>query len=76
MTKGMKHVVTVSSNVIEACPLCAEPPFNFSTPASDSVAERINHFLGHGYKLLHVGQQTETGPDGDPWQTTVAVLAK
>jgi len=40
------------------------------------IDERINHLLKHGYKLLHVGQETTTDPDGKPWHTTVAILGK
>jgi hypothetical protein len=35
----------------------------------------INHYLKHGYKLEHVGQETEEGNHG-PRQLTVAVLSK
>jgi hypothetical protein len=40
------------------------------------IDERINHLLKHGYKLLYVGQETTTDPDGKPWRTTVAILGK
>ena len=41
---------------------------------SNGFASEIDHYIQkHGYRLLHVGQQTEEGTDG-PWQTTVAVL--
>jgi len=40
------------------------------------IDERINHLLNHGYKLLHVGQETITDSDGKPWHTTVAILGK
>jgi len=32
--------------------------------------------LQHGYKLLHVGQQTTEDSHGKIWQTTVAILGK
>jgi hypothetical protein len=68
----VNEVVQVSSDVIKQCPHCAGA-FKFSDPPD--LDERINHFLRHGYKLLHVGQQT-TSVDGAPWQTTVAILGK
>ena len=39
--------------------------------------ESINHYISaHGYKLLHVGQQTSRDSMGNPWQLTVALLCK
>jgi len=43
---------------------------------SDWLAERTNHLIGHGYQVLHVGQETTHGPTGEPWQRTTAVLGK
>ncbi len=71
---GVQEVIGVSGNVIKQCPHC-RGGFSFSDPPD--VGERINHFLKqHGYKLLHVGQQTVESSNGDLWQTTVAILGK
>jgi hypothetical protein len=47
-----------------------------ATDLGDDLAEEINHYLTHGYKLLHVGQQTADGPDGKAWHSTIAVMGK
>ena len=40
----------------------------------ENLAESINHYITeHGYRLLHVGQQTEPASEG-LWHSTVAVL--
>jgi hypothetical protein len=70
----VKEVLEVSSNVIKQCPHCAGG-FKFSDPPD--LGERINHFIKqHGYKLLHVGQETCESANGYLWQTTVAILGK
>jgi hypothetical protein len=38
--------------------------------------ENVNHYLGHGYKLLHVGQETGRDDRDQPFQITAAVLGK
>ena len=39
------------------------------------MEKKINHVLSHGYKVLHIGQET-IEVDGQPWQETVAFLGK
>ena len=35
----------------------------------------INHYIkAHGYRLLHVGQETSYDDDANPWYMTAAVL--
>jgi len=63
--------VQVSSDITASCPECVEGPDHGA-----DVAEKINHFLQHGYNLLHVGQETSTGSNGEPWHNTVAILGK
>jgi hypothetical protein len=71
----VKEVIEVSSNELKQCPHYPAA-FKFSAPETP-LDERINHFIKqHGYKLLHVGQQTTSDADSNPWQTTVAVLGK
>ncbi len=61
---NVKHVVQISTHVGTGCEHC-----NVSI---DDFADRINHYIEkHGYKLLHVGQET-----GANLQMTVAVLGK
>ncbi len=48
--------------------------FSISDPPDTST--RINHYLKKGYKLLHIGQETVDGQDGEPRQCTVAILGQ
>lgn len=41
-----------------------------------TIDESINHYLGHGYRLLHVGTQSGFAAEGEVWHNTVAVLGK
>jgi hypothetical protein len=64
----IQSVVQISTNVSEGCKHCYHPI------GSEHFAESINHYITeHGYRVLHVGQQTEHAPEG-PWHSMVAVL--
>ena len=67
--QDITHVVCVASNVKKSCEHCNDP-----IPYGDGadIGEWINHYLGHGYKLLHIG--TDYGFGDVP--NTVAVLGK
>ena len=73
MADDYKDVVQVSSDVLKQCLICNGIKFSDPTP---DVSEQINHYLKHGYKLLHVGQQTTRNSEGKLWETTVAILGK
>ncbi len=64
------ETVSVSTDVHASCKACKK------ILNSEQIHEKINHYLKHGYRLLHVGSQTTESHDGHPWQTTVAVLGK
>ena len=65
------HVVYISTNIGKGCEHCDEAFRN------DSVAESINHYIeAHGYRLLHVGTDTNRTSDGDLWHSTIAILGK
>jgi len=65
----VKQVVQIFSSNSKQCPDC-----NFvQTPHMD-IDHVINHYLTHGYKLLHVGQETTRDIDGKPREMTIAVL--
>ena len=69
--RGIKHVVYVSSNEGAACEHCSE------SVGLDRFAESINHYVEkHGYRILHVGTQTDRDDEGLLWHHTVAVLGK
>jgi len=67
----VERIVHVSTYVGRPCPEC-----DFFLEFKRFV-ESVTHMIDvHDYVLLHVGQQTETGPEGQPWQSTVAVLGR
>lgn len=66
----VNHVVHISTNIGVSCEHCSE------SIGVDRFAESINHYINkHGYKLLHVGQETSEGSDG-LWHHSVAVLGR
>ena len=73
----VQQVVQVFSSVMEFCPLCRESGAEGDKAPYDEgyLAARVNHLLAeHGCVLLHVGTQTDTDGNGDPWQMTTAVV--
>ncbi len=67
----VKEVVQVNSSFWKCCKYCSALKLS-----EDSVEEQINHYLRHGLKLLHVGTESSRSPEGEVWQSTVAVLGK
>ena len=66
------HAVQVSTDVHQLCQVCRA-----EVPSAENIANWINHYIdAHGYRLLHVGQQSTMDFEGKPYQTTVAVLGK
>jgi hypothetical protein len=64
----VRHVVHISTGIGTGCKHCHH------SIGLERFAESINHYIeAHGYRLLHVGQQTE-GYSENPYQTTVAVV--
>lgn len=70
-------IVTVASHVPRAtCRECGAPLPNRHMSDSD-LEDHVNHYLGHGYVLLHVGQETRAGDaEGRVVHATVAVLGR
>lgn len=67
---GISNIAQVRSGAVEACSAC-----NSSLDATEDFAGAVNHYLGHGYMLLHVGQQTSKTEEG-VWTETVAILGR
>lgn len=73
--EGIQHVVTISSAIGTSCEHCSESVGGWGESGILDLAKSINHYIEeHDYKLLHVGTETGTGPDGDTWHSTVAFL--
>jgi len=69
--KDVKEVVQVSSSFWKCCKYCSALKLY-----QDSVEEQVNHYLGHGLRLLHIGTESSRSPEGEVWQSTVALLGK
>ena len=69
--EGIGHVVHISTNIGTSCEHCSE------WVGTDRFAALVNHYLEkHGYKLLHVGSESDLDAEGKPCYHTVAVLGK
>lgn len=68
----MKQVIQILSDVSGPCAICGDG-IGFSN-FDEAFEKQINHYLGHGCRLLHVGQESSTDGEGNPYQRTTAVL--
>jgi len=69
--QDVKEVVEVSSSFWKTCKYCSALKLS-----EDSVEAQVNHYLGHGLKLLHIGTESSRTDEGKIWHSTVAVLGK
>jgi hypothetical protein len=69
--QDVKEVVEVSSSFWKTCKYCSALKLS-----DDSVEAQVNHYLGHGLKLLHIGTQSSRTAEGEIWLSTVAVLGR
>lgn len=69
--KGIKHVVTISTDESLTCDECK------SELERNNVSGALNHYIEqHGYKILHIGQQTSKDNEGHIFHLTVALVGK
>jgi hypothetical protein len=66
-----KETYKISSDVGRRCPACST-----FLDGNRDFDDAVNHVLGHGWKLLHVGSEVGDGSDGKPVHFTVAVLGR
>ena len=69
--QDVKEVVEVSSSFWKTCKYCSALKLS-----EDSVEAQVNHYLGHGLKLLHIGTESSRTDEGEIWHSTVVVLGK
>lgn len=68
---NITEVVRLSSDEEVNCRHC-----DFRTEL-DTLDISINHYIkSHGYKILHIGQETHTDNKGRIWHLSVAFLGK
>jgi hypothetical protein len=65
-----KTNIYLSTSTFKSCEVCR---FDF-TPWYD-IAKQINHYMDHGYKVLHMGSETLVDDNNQPIHSTVAVLS-
>lgn len=71
----VKHVIELTSVNVGPCTICRAEPLRVEPGSLTSLAERVNHYIeAHGFRLLHVGQQSAWDRNGQQLQLTVAVL--
>jgi hypothetical protein len=68
------QVFEVRSGMSGPCVICEQ--WRPSDPREYTVEALINHMLGHGLELLHIGQETVWGRDENPSQVTAAILGQ
>ena len=69
----IQHVVKLSTVEYGACEECKRSQSSMSY----SVTDDANHYITeHGYRILHVGQETSESAEGGLWHATVIVLGK
>jgi hypothetical protein len=67
------QIVQVFSSIMSGCPICRETGGSGDEAKFDVtyLETRVNHLLAHHHgRLLHVGQQSDTDGDGNPWHMT------
>ena len=64
-----KEYVQLSTGIIKSCEVCKVDI------AYNNIADQINHYLGHGYKVVHVGTET-FGTEKGLEHFTVAMLSR
>lgn len=70
--KGINHVYQFASNSNRASIPCEMKDCSFNA-ANQELDTVINHYIGHGYEILHIGTETEMR-DGNLHFHTFALL--
>ena len=64
-----KEIIQLKSSEWSGCSWCKEGKL------PEALDERVNHYVSkHGFKILHVGQETTWDMNSNAWHMTVAVL--
>jgi hypothetical protein len=72
----IQEILSIRGGFATTCPECDAQLWEGDDPL-DWFDQQTNHLLSaHGWRLLHVGQETTRDLDGTPWHQTVAVLGR
>lgn len=67
-----KEIKVVSTNIYGPCKYGCTLPYG-----GEDFESNVNHYIQeHGYKLVHVGQESSPDNEGKSYHSTVAVLSK
>ncbi len=68
---GINEVLHINTEESTKCEPC-DQTFNY-----DNFAGAMNHYMkNHGYRILHIGTETNLDGQGRIWNRTAAVLGK
>jgi hypothetical protein len=68
--EDIKHIIHISTRFSQHCEHCDK----FGSMSSDLA---VNHYIeNHGYKLLHIGAETQQNEAGDFFNCTAFVIGK
>ncbi|BBB66377.1 hypothetical protein UNDYM_2124 [Undibacterium sp. YM2] len=69
--ESTKKIKVISTNIVQGCEHGCTLPYN-----GQFFDANVNHYIqDHGYKVLHIGQESTPDSEGKPYHSTVAVLA-
>ena len=72
-TETVRRTTEVASHISRGCEHCGH--MVGGGLGDEPLADDINHYITeHGYRLLHIGTQTNHDNEGKPWHNTVAIL--
>lgn len=76
--QDIKNVIQIMSGIIDGgCDHCHDEikSFPIMGVCDEYHTNKVNHYVQkHGYKILHVGQYTDTEVDGGLWHGVIFVL--
>lgn len=68
--QSVNEIKVISTNIHETCKHGCTLPY-----AGEFFESNVNHYIQeHGYKILHVGQESTSDNEGKPYHSTIAVL--
>jgi len=72
--EDIKHIIHITSRYEPSCEFCGE---RYNREKLYNIDHAVNHYIEkHGYKLLHLGPETNIDKKGNFLNCTVAVVGK
>jgi len=68
--QSVNEIKVISTNILESCKHGCKLPYG-----GEFFEFNVNHYIqDHGYKVLHIGQESTFDEEGKPYHSTIAVL--